>query len=67
MTKNVRIENADNNRDKRVIVEIWSVISPDGETGIIGERELLYPTTLDTFVLHDSQWLVVREANVIKP
>lgn len=63
MTKNVRIENADNNMAVKVIVEVWNKQIADGDTVnyISKTEELKYPTTLNNYLIHDGQWLVIRE------
>lgn len=60
MTKNVRIENADTSEYK-VVVEVW-IKGPTGEFTKNREEVLSFPTALSQFLIHDGQYLVVREA-----
>lgn len=55
MTKNVRIENSDNNHTKEVVVEVYQ----DGRLHYT--RVLPYPTTLFDFTLSDGVFLKVYE------
>lgn len=60
MTKTVRIENADNNPKKKVIVE-----TRDSKTdAVVSSQELPYPTTLFTYTLHDGNYLRVFEKDI---
>ena len=61
MTKAIRIENADTSTDK-VIVEVWAR-GRDGEPDALVKTVVLsYPTELGTFMVYDSQYVVVKEA-----
>lgn len=72
MTKNVRIENADNNLTKEVVVEIWeqkydqSAQKLTDQFEIHSTRVLPYPTTLDSFCLHNSNYVKIYERDVLK-
>lgn len=67
MTKNVRIENADNNLSKKIIVDMWEDIET-GEQGahkhLVSSEELIYPAQMTTKCVHSSNWLVIREEDV---
>ena len=58
MTKNVRIENADNSAYK-VSVEVWEI--RDGEHTIIEVKALNNPTDMLTFAIWKKRYLIVRE------
>ena len=57
MTKSIRIENADTSNYK-VVVEVWQVGTPDT---LVRTIELNYPTAMVEDVIHDGQYLIVRE------
>lgn len=62
MTKSVRIENADNNGTKEIVVEEY-----DKDTGRLFRTSVLpYPTTLFTFTLHGQNFLKVYERDFVK-
>ncbi len=56
MTKNVRIENADNSK-YAVVVEIWDQATQT----CLESRRLENPTDLATVAIWDGRYLVVRE------
>lgn len=60
MTKNVRVENADNS-DYQVVVEVWDKNYSGGPDTLKESKVLSYPTTLDTFGITSSRYLVIRE------
>lgn len=61
MTKNVRIENADTSRYP-VLVQVWDKGWPEGEPDVlVKETELTHPTALETFGIHSSRYLVIKE------
>lgn len=60
MTKNVRIENADTGTHYQVRVQTWET-RQDGENVMVDERVLSHPTMLDTFMIHASRYLVIKE------
>jgi len=61
MTKNVRIENADTSRYP-VLVEVWDKGYPEGEPDVlVNKTELTYPTALETFGIHSTRYLVIKE------
>ena len=60
MTKNVRIENADNSPYK-VIVEIWE--NYEGKATLIDTKLLSNPTDLFTLAIWKNRYLVVKEAS----
>jgi hypothetical protein len=64
MTKLVRIENADTNDSKTVVVEIWD--ETNGVRKILHVSELLYPTHLREFTLSSNRYIIVRETDKIK-
>ena len=59
MTKQVRVENADTNESKKVVVEIWNVY-PEGDKKV-SEQEHSYDTSLGAFTLTTHQYIVVKE------
>lgn len=64
MTKSVRIENADTSTYHKVVV-ITEDLVDDGGGRVWKEtsrKELSYPTSLDTFGIHDSRRLRIEEA-----
>jgi hypothetical protein len=61
MTKVVRIENADTNVTKKVIVEVWEKNFVTGEYDLNRTEELISPTQLNTFTLWDGLELRIRE------
>lgn len=61
MTKTVRVENADNNTSKIVIVEAWERNPETGEWRITGSDKLSCPTALRDFTLWDGKELRIRE------
>lgn len=64
MTKHVRIENADNNRDKKIIVEMWSCGTETEPQRIINQFDLTSPTSLREIALYDGIYLVIRESDI---
>jgi hypothetical protein len=61
MTKVVRIENADTNVTKKVIVEVWEKNFVTGEYDLNRTEELIHPTQLNSFTLWDGLELRIRE------
>jgi hypothetical protein len=65
MTKAVRIENADNGTDYQVVVQTWAKgYEKDGEIEpdtMVKEEVLWHPTQMVDGLIHDSQYLVVKE------
>jgi NTP pyrophosphatase (non-canonical NTP hydrolase) len=61
MTKNVRIENACGGAG-RVIVETWNTYPPGRGPAAVKEsaHQLITPAELKNFIVHGSQYLVVR-------
>lgn len=59
MTKNVRIENADN-ASYKVVVEVWE--HRDNGPELIETKSLLYPTDMLTQAIWKNRYLVIREA-----
>lgn len=59
MTKQVRVENADTNESKKVIVETWNVY-PEGDKKV-SEQELSCAAALGAFTLTSHQYIVVKE------
>jgi hypothetical protein len=59
MTKSVRIENADNSKYK-ILVEVVE-INQDGTETVIKTTDLDYPTSLNTFTVHKTRFLRIRE------
>ena len=58
MTKNVRIENADNSKYK-VIIEVWEM--RDGVTQVVDTKYLSNPTDMLNIAIWGDRYLVVRE------
>lgn len=58
MTKNVRIENADNSNYK-VVVEVWE--TRDGVGQLIESKPLNNPTDMLNIAIWSNRYLVVRE------
>lgn len=58
MTKNVRIENADNSNYK-VVVEVWE--TKDGVGQFIESKPLNNPTDMLNIAIWSNRYLVVRE------
>lgn len=63
MTKAVRIENADMNTSKRIVIEVWQ-IKPDGEEELLVTDKLDFPTYQLTKYLHDSNYIVLKEEDI---
>jgi hypothetical protein len=61
MTKNVRIENADSGTHYQVLVEVWTIHYETKEPVMVESKILSHPTMLDTFMIHEGRWLVVKE------
>ena len=61
MTKTVRIENADTNMDKHIIVEIWTNAVGESPAILVYSEELQYPCMMTTKILHEGNFMVVRE------
>jgi hypothetical protein len=61
MTKTVRVENADTNTSKIVIVESWERNPESGEWRITGSEKLGHPTHLANFTLWEGKELRIRE------
>lgn len=62
MTKRVRIENADNNNDHKLIVDTW-VKGQNGEPDrLVKSENLDHPTDLCDAMVWEGQYVVVREA-----
>ena len=60
MTKSIRIENADTS-DHKVQVEVWQV-GRDGEADSkLRTIDINHPTAMAEEVIHDGQYLVVKE------
>ena len=59
MSKHVRIENADTS-DHKLVVETW-VRSEGKEPTLLKEEFLNSPTSMITGLVHQSQYLVIRE------
>ena len=55
MTKKVRIENADPNYDKEVVVEVWD------NNKMVSIERISNPADLKEFVLTNSSYLVIKE------
>lgn len=65
MTKNVRVENADNGTHFGVVVETWDKGYPEGEPDRLAGTQLLgHPTAMTDphTYLTSTRYLVVREA-----
>jgi len=63
MTKQIRIENADTS-DHKVVVQIWQ---KNGEEEILTEvKRLDYPTAMETFLIYQGQYLVIKEVEDIE-
>ena len=60
MTKNVRIENADNSAYK-IVVEVWDTIMGDVPV-LVETKTLNNPTDLLTQAIWGGRYLVIREA-----
>lgn len=60
MTKKVRIENADTNLDKHIVVEIWEEL--EGTNTLIETVPLKYPTSLYEGHIWSNRFLIVRES-----
>lgn len=63
MTKSVRIENADTNDSKSIVVEIWANAVGESPAILVFSEELNFPTMMTTKVLNDGNFMVVREKN----
>jgi len=60
MTKNVRIENADNSKYK-VVVETWEV--RDGAYQLVDTKVLNNPTDMLNIAIWTNRYLVIKETN----
>lgn len=61
MTKSVRIENADTNDNKSIVVEIWAKSVDESPAILVYSEELNFPTMMTTEVLHDGNFMIVIE------
>lgn len=61
MTKSVRIENADTNDNKSIVVEIWANSVGESPAILVYSEELYFPTMMTTKILNDGNFMVVRE------
>lgn len=63
MTKQIRIENADTS-DHKVVVQVWQ---KNGEEEILTEvKRMDYPTAMETFLIYQGQYLVIKEVEDIE-
>lgn len=66
MTKTVRIENADTNKDVRIIIQAQNqVLTDDGKmvwVSVDAAAELAFPTALATLTLWEGRRYVITEA-----
>lgn len=60
MTKQVRVENADNS-DHKLVVQVWNKGAEGSPDTMSNEHELNYPADMLTEYVHGSQYLVVKE------
>lgn len=60
MTKQVRIENADNS-DHKLVVEVWAR-SATGHDVLVETKSAAYPTAMVEAYVWKDRYLVVREA-----
>ena len=61
MTKNIRIENADNSKHV-VLVEVWEK-STANEDRLVETVELKYPTDMVAKAIWSNRYLIIREAS----
>lgn len=61
MTKAVRIENADTSIFYAVHVQTWQKGSGGFSDFMLHEETLEYPTALNTFLIHEGRYLVIKE------
>lgn len=59
MTKQVRVENADTS-DHKMVVQTYQG-TPDNPGPMIAEKELNNPAEMGDFLIHDQQFLIVKE------
>lgn len=64
MTKSVRIENADTNTDKKLVVEVWSRGTHDAPQQLQRSVDMGHPTHMETITLHEGVYIVIREASI---
>jgi uncharacterized protein (DUF2249 family) len=60
MTKSVRIENADTS-DHKVVVQTWQKCNEGEPDVLISEHDLSHPTQMHEGLIHQHQYLVIKE------
>ena len=62
MTKQIRIENADNS-DHKVAVEVWEKGQPDSPDILVNTVDLSSPTQMVSLTVWQNHYLVVKEVS----